>query len=121
LTIDGEERPFYDDEEHENGDENKDGENGETSSDEDEGDEKKKKAGGKREPSKQKAVMDPDHRLLLKNARPLLQSRNSAVRIHFLHISSFISSHLGWEFSSLLGRRVSFFCPFPYSFCEMNA
>jgi len=39
-----------------------------------EGDKENKKV-----PSKRKAPMDPDHRLLLKNARPLLQSRNSAV------------------------------------------
>lgn len=27
-------------------------------------------------------VMDPDHRLLLRNTKPLLQSRNAAVRPH---------------------------------------
>lgn len=30
-------------------------------------------------PSKPSYVMDPDHRLLLRNAKPLLNSRNSAV------------------------------------------
>jgi hypothetical protein len=103
LTIDGEERPFYDDEDHEKGadESGKDSSSsdGESGGEDADGQKKATRGGGeakgRKEPSKQKAVMDPDHRLLLKNARPLLQSRNSAVRIHFLHISSFISSHLG--------------------------
>jgi AP-3 complex subunit beta len=28
-------------------------------------------------------IMDPDHRLLLRSMKPLLQSRNSAVKIYF--------------------------------------
>lgn len=49
----------------------------ESSSEESENDDKKKK--------KKKAAysMDSDHRLLLKNAKPLLQSRNSAVSSTF--------------------------------------
>jgi hypothetical protein len=90
LTIDGEERPFYDDEGHENGDEAEEKEEESSSEDDNEGDQKKKKANGKKGRG-EKAEMDPDHRLLLKNARPLLQSRNSAVRTHFLNISYFIS------------------------------
>jgi len=56
--------------------------------DEDEEEEKEKKvevaAMAKRKPY----VMDPDHRLLLRNTKPLLQSRNAAVRLQ--HI---ISAH----------------------------
>jgi hypothetical protein len=108
LTIDGDgkERPFYDDddEEHNNGDVEKDDEDEGSSSssneedNEDDGQKKKKigtKTKGKRKSSKQqKASMDPDHRLLLKNARPLLQSRNSAVRIQFLFNIIYLFSHL---------------------------
>jgi len=55
LSMDGEEKPFYDDEE-----------NGE------EEDKKEEKA-------EKRAEMDSDHRLLLKNTRPLLQSRSPSV------------------------------------------
>ena len=55
------ERDFY-----ENSDDDEDG-----SDDEDE-----KAAAAKRRP---KPKMDPDHRLLLRSAKPLLQSRNAAV------------------------------------------
>ncbi len=54
-----EERDFYSDEDDED----------------DEGDEKKRKRKGKPE----KPKMDPDHRLLLRSAKPLLQSRNASV------------------------------------------
>lgn len=56
LTIDGEERPFYEDDENSDSEVEKD-----------------------KEKPKPKAAMDPDHRLLLKNSKPLLQSRNAAV------------------------------------------
>ena len=34
-------------------------------------------------PKKKPYIMDPDHRLLLRNTKPLLSSRNAAVRIFF--------------------------------------
>jgi len=36
--------------------------------------------GATKRAAKKPAVMDADHRLLLRNARPLLNSRNAAVR-----------------------------------------
>ena len=65
--------PFYeeseDSEEEEDSDEEESGEEGE-------GKPKKKK----KKPKKKKPyTMDSDHRLLLRNAKPLLQSRNAAV------------------------------------------
>jgi len=48
----------------------------ESSSEEGENDDEKVK----KKKKKVTYTMDPDHRLLLKNAKPLLQSRNSAVR-----------------------------------------
>lgn len=54
-SKDGEEKPFYE---------------SDNSQSKDEDDTKNKKS----------YVMDPDHRLLLRNCKPLLQSRNSAVR-----------------------------------------
>lgn len=47
--------------------------------DEDEG-EKEKKAEVAAMAKRKPYVMDPDHRLLLRNTKPLLQSRNAAVR-----------------------------------------
>ena len=38
--------------------------------------------------AKKPAIMDSDHRLLLRNARPLLNSRNAAVRV-IAYLSSF--------------------------------
>lgn len=35
------------------------------------------------EPKKKPYIMDPDHRLLLRQAKPLLNSRNASVRHHF--------------------------------------
>lgn len=55
MGEDDENKPFYDD-----------------SDDEDEETEKPDK-------SKKKLMLDPDHRLLLKNTKPLLQSRNASV------------------------------------------
>ena len=52
-------KPFYEDEENE-----------------DESDEEVK---AKQQEAKNKPQMDPDHALLLKNSRPLLQSRNASV------------------------------------------
>lgn len=52
-------------------------------SDEDEDeeeDEKEKKAEAPAMAKRKPYVMDPDHRLLLRNTKPLLQSRNAAVR-----------------------------------------
>ena len=60
TSIDGEEKPFYEEEENE----------------EDESDEEVK---AKKDEAKNKPQMDPDHALLLKNSRPLLQSRNASV------------------------------------------
>lgn len=59
TSIDGEVKPFYEDEENE-----------------DESDEEVK---AKQQEAKNKPQMDPDHALLLKNSRPLLQSRNASV------------------------------------------
>ncbi|XP_069019801.1 AP-3 complex subunit beta-2 isoform X1 [Embiotoca jacksoni] len=47
--------------------------------DEDEEDEKEKKAEAATMAKRKPYVMDPDHRLLLRNTKPLLQSRNAAV------------------------------------------
>ncbi|XP_066993288.2 AP-3 complex subunit beta-1 isoform X2 [Anabrus simplex] len=55
ISEENEERPFYDDDEEED--------------DESEKDEKEKKS----------YTLDPDHRLLLRNTKPLLQSRNASV------------------------------------------
>lgn len=54
--------------------------------DEDEDEEEKEKKAEATAMAKRKPyVMDPDHRLLLRNTKPLLQSRNAAVRpLHFL-------------------------------------
>lgn len=49
--------------------------------DEDEDEEEKEKRAEAAALAKRKPyVMDPDHRLLLRNTKPLLQSRNAAVR-----------------------------------------
>ena len=67
-----EDAPFYEDEDGEDsGEESVESEEGESG---EEGGKKNKK------PKKKAYTMDPDHRLLLKNAKPLLQSRNAAVR-----------------------------------------
>ena len=62
--------PFYSDEDG-GSDEDE-----EEDSDEDEDGEGKKK---KKSPKKKPYVMDSDHRLLLRNCKPLLQSRNASV------------------------------------------
>lgn len=48
--------------------------------DEDDEEEKEKKAEVAAMAKRKPYVMDPDHRLLLRNTKPLLQSRNAAVR-----------------------------------------
>ena len=70
--------PFYeeseDSEEEEEEEDSDEGESGE------EGEGKPKKKKKKKKPKKKKPyTMDSDHRLLLRNAKPLLQSRNAAV------------------------------------------
>ena len=45
--------------------------------------------------SKARYIMDPDHRLLLRQAKPLLNSRNSAVR---LYVNTCFSSLAGLAF-----------------------
>ena len=60
-----EDAPFYEEDEDKSSDEK--------GSDEEEGKKDTK-------PKKPHYVMDSDHRLLLKNCKPLLQSRNAAVR-----------------------------------------
>lgn len=53
-------------------------------SDEDEDEDEEKKAEAAAMAKRKPYVMDPDHRLLLRNTKPLLQSRNAAVRsLHF--------------------------------------
>lgn len=54
-------KPFYDDDDD----------------DADEGDSEEQK---KEEKTKKTYTLDPDHRLLLRNTKPLLQSRNASVR-----------------------------------------
>lgn len=73
LLEDGGEKSFY------------------ASDDDDEDEEKKVEAAAlaKRKPY----VMDPDHRLLLRNTKPLLQSRNAAVSLS-IAISDFFISYL---------------------------
>ena len=66
-----EDAPFYD-----NSDEESESESGESG---EEGKERKKK---KKKTKKKAYSMDSDHRLLLRNAKPLLQSRNAAVSDH---------------------------------------
>ena len=63
-----EDAPFYSDEDEE--------ESGEDSEEEEGEDEEKKK---KKKSKKKPYVMDSDHRLLLRNSKPLLQSRSAAV------------------------------------------
>src|SRR5688500_7691000 len=59
VTMDGEEKPFYESDHKSDSDEDN-----------------KKKSSDRTPPRPQ---MDSDHKLLLKNSKPLLQSRNSAV------------------------------------------
>lgn len=49
------------------------------SDDDDEDDDEEKKAEAAALAKRKPYVMDPDHRLLLRNTKPLLQSRNAAV------------------------------------------
>ena len=65
--------PFY--EESEDSEEEEEDSDEEESGEEGEGKPKKKK----KKPKKKPYTMDSDHRLLLRNAKPLLQSRNAAV------------------------------------------
>ena len=60
--------PFYSDEDKESEDEDEDSE------EDSDGEGKRKKS-----PKKKPYVMDSDHRLLLRNCKPLLQSRNASV------------------------------------------
>lgn len=48
--------------------------------DEDDEDDEEKKAEAAALAKRKPYVMDPDHRVLLRNTKPLLQSRNAAVR-----------------------------------------
>ncbi len=66
-----EDAPFYSDE----GEEESEGDSEEDEEDEEEEEKKKKKKRSK----KKSYVMDSDHRLLLRNSKPLLQSRSAAV------------------------------------------
>ena len=52
----------------------------EEDSDEEDSDEKQRKK-KKKKPKKKPYSMDPDHRLLLRVSKPLLQSRNAAVSL----------------------------------------
>ena len=65
--------PFYSDEAEE---EEEESEEDSEDEDDEEGKEDKKK---KKKPKKKPYVMDNDHRLLLRNSKPLLQSRSAAV------------------------------------------
>lgn len=42
------------------------------------------------EPKKKPYIMDPDHRLLLRQAKPLLNSRNASVGHHFEFVNLLI-------------------------------
>ena len=102
------EAAFYSDEDHSSGEESDE----EDSEDDEEGEETKKK---KKKPKKKLYVMDSDHRLLLKNSKPLLQSRNAAVSgcgwmwwvwvwvytIEFRCTSLYLSLHLWVQFVQL--------------------
>ena len=76
LLQDLEDAPFYsnsDESETEDEEEEEEEEEGE------EGEGKKKKKKKKKKPKKKPYVMDSDHRMLLRNCKPLLQSRNASV------------------------------------------
>ena len=64
--------------------EESDEEEEEEDSDEDDSDEKQHKK--KKKPKKKPYSMDPDHRLLLRVSKPLLQSRNAAVSLCVCHV-----------------------------------
>ena len=70
---------FYDDSESDNSD-----------SDDDDEDEEKKSS---KKPKKKAYSMDPDHRLLLRVSKPLLQSRNAAVSSISLTIFLVVKCH----------------------------
>lgn len=61
--------------------------------DEEDEEEKEKKAEAAALAKRKPYVMDPDHRLLLRNTKPLLQSRNAAVRGHADESSSRARCH----------------------------
>lgn len=65
----------------------------ESSDDEDEEDEVKEKKKKKKPAKKKPYVMDSDHRLLLRNAKPLLQSRNAAVVMAVAQLYHHIAPH----------------------------
>lgn len=71
-VVEETERPFYESDDKE--DEEKEPE----------------KVENKPEQKKAPYIMDPDHRLLLRQAKPLLNSRNSAVRINFHVLASLL-------------------------------
>ena len=73
-----EDAPFYEESEEESEEEEE--EEGESGDEGDSRDEEKKK----KKPKKKPYSMDSDHRLLLRNAKPLLQSRNAAVSDHMI-------------------------------------
>ena len=68
-----EEEKFYESSDESNEDSD------EEDSDEEDSDEKQRKK--KKKPKKKPYSMDPDHRLLLRVSKPLLQSRNAAVSL----------------------------------------
>lgn len=83
-----EDAPFYEEDESES----EDGDSDESGEGEGEGKKKKKK------PKKKPYTMDPDHRLLLKNAKPLLQSRNASVStVHTSH-----DDHMTFSFDHMI-------------------
>lgn len=59
----------------------------------DEEDEKEEKAEAAALAKRKPYVMDPDHRLLLRNTKPLLQSRNAAVRPPTCCLITHLTSH----------------------------
>ncbi len=75
-TLDELQKDFYESSEEEEEEEQEKDKDGEEEEGADEAKKKKKKKRGKK-PERPK--MDPDHRLLLRSAKPLLQSRNAAV------------------------------------------
>ena len=54
-------------------------------SDEEEESGEEGEGGKEKKPKKKSYTMDPDHRLLLRNAKPLLQSRNASVSVCITH------------------------------------
>jgi AP-3 complex subunit beta len=76
-------KPFYDedDDDDDDDDDDNDDDNNNNNNNNNNGEQQKKE-----EKTKKTYTLDPDHRLLLRNTKPLLQSRNASVRVGFSEI-----------------------------------